>query len=206
MALSLFRFAVAGGNGPAGPRSYQIRTGFGRAFYSLIRHERATPTLERRVSKHSRWIMSRTHASLEVMALQKQINDLKEAAVAQRRLEMALRDAADFARAVLDDSPFPLCRLAADGKVVYANEAMVGFLGYGSRKELIDLVPILGMLCNGEQLTGICQTVPDPPGFVETTGLFRLKDGSARPGQLRLRRGAQKPDFTLAIISEAPGT
>ena len=157
------------------------------------------------MSKHSRWIMSKSLASLEVMALQKQINDLKESALAQRRVEMALRDAAEFARAVLDDSPIPICRLAEDGKVVYANAAMVGFLGYASRKELLDLLPILGLLSNGEPITRLCRTVPEPPGFVETTGLFRLKDGSARPGQLRLRRGSQKPDFTLAIVGEEVG-
>jgi PAS domain-containing protein len=156
------------------------------------------------VSKHSRWIMSKSLASLEVLALQKQINDLKEAAVAQRRLEMALRDAADFARAALDDSPIPLSKLTGDGKVVYANEAMVGFLGYASRKELLDLVPILGIVVDGQELMGLCQALPEPPAFVETTGVFRIKDGSNRTAHLRLRRGAQKSDFTLAIVNEAP--
>ena len=154
------------------------------------------------VSKHSRWVMSKSLASLEVLALQKQITDLKEAAVAQRRLEQALRDAADFARAVLDDSPLPLCKLTDDGKVIYANEAMVGFLGYGSRKELLDLVPILGMLQDGKQLAGLCQAAPEPPAFVETNGVFRLKDGSPRTGFIRIRRGAQRSDFTLAIVPE----
>ena len=115
---------------------------------------------------------------------------------------MSLRDAADFARAVLDDSPFPLCKLADDGKVLYANEAMVGFLGYASRKELLDLLPILGMMQDWNQLTGLCQAVPEPPAFVETAGVFRLKDGSPRPGFVRIRRGAQKSDFTLAIVNE----
>jgi PAS domain-containing protein len=147
--------------------------------------------------------MSKSLASLEVLALQKQINDLKEAAVAQRRLEQALRDAADFARAVLDDSPLPLCKLSNSGQVIYANEAMVGFLGYGSRKELLDLLPILGMLKDGQQLAGLCQAAPEPPAFVETTGVFRLKDGSSRAGFIRIRRGAQRSDFTLAIIPEA---
>jgi PAS domain-containing protein len=156
------------------------------------------------VSKHSRWIMSKSLASLEVLALQKQINDLKEAAVAQRRLEMALRDAADFARAALDDSPIPLSKLTGDGKVVYANEAMVGFLGYASRKELLDLVPILGIVVDGQELMGLCQALPEPPAFVETIGVFRIKDGSNRTAHLRLRRGAQKSDFTLAIVNEAP--
>ena len=155
------------------------------------------------MSKHSRWIMSKSLASLEVLALQKQVSDLKEAAVAQRRVEMALRDAADFARAVLDDSPFPLCKLADDGKVLYANEAMVGFLGYASRKELLDLLPILGMLQDGKQLTGLCQAAPEPPAFVETSGVFRLKDGSPRPGFLRIRRGAHHADFTMAIVTES---
>ena len=155
------------------------------------------------MSKHSRWIMSKSLASLEVLALQKQVNDLKDAAVAQRRVEMALRDAADFARAVLDDSPFPLCKLSDDGKVLYANQAMVGFLGYASRKELLDLLPILGMLQDGQQLAGLCQSVPEPPRFVETSSVFRLKDGSLRPGCLRIRRGAEKSEFTLGIVSEA---
>ena len=147
--------------------------------------------------------MSKSLASLEVLALQKQVNDLKEAALAQRRLEMALRDAAEFARGVLDDSPFPLCKLADDGKVIYANDAMVGFLGYTSRKELLDLLPILGMFQDGGQLTGLCRAAPEPPAFVETTGLFRLKDGTPRPGFIRIRRGAQRADFTLAIVPEA---
>ena len=149
--------------------------------------------------------MSKSLASLEVLALQKQINDLKEAAVAQRRVEMALRDAAEFARAVLDDSPFPLCRVDRDGKVIYANQAMVGFLGYASRRELLDLLPILGVLPEGRQLTGLCEALPDPPAFVEITETFRRKDGTARSAHLRLRRGAQKSDFTLAIVNETPG-
>jgi hypothetical protein len=82
------------------------------------------------------------------------------------------------------------------------NEALVGFLGYASRKELLDLLPILGMLSNGEQLSDLCRTVPVPPGFVETISLFRLKDGSVRPGQFRLRGASEKPDYTLAIIGE----
>ena len=148
--------------------------------------------------------MSKSLASLEVLSLQKQVNDLKEAAVAQRRLEQALRDAADFARAVLDDSPFPLCKLADDGKVLYANQAMVGFLGYASRRELLDLLPILGMLQDGQQLTGLCQNVPEPPNFMETSSVFRLKDGSLRPGCFRIRRGMETDDFTLGIVSEVP--
>ena len=148
--------------------------------------------------------MSKSLASLEVQALQKQVNDLKEAATAQRRVEMALREAADFARAALDDSPFPLCKLSEDGKVLYANEAMVGFLGYASRKELLDLVPILGILLDSRQITGLCRALPQPPAFVETTGVFRSKDGSAKQGYIRLRRGAERPDFTLAIVNEAP--
>lgn len=147
--------------------------------------------------------MSKSLASLEVLALQKQINDLKEAAVAQRRVEQALRDAADFARDALDDSPFPLCKLDEGGKVVYANQAMVGFLGYASRKELLDLLPILGMLPDGKEITGLCMALPDPPAFVEAMEVFRRKDGSTRPAQLRLRRGAQRSDFSLAIINEA---
>ena len=149
--------------------------------------------------------MSKSLASLEVLALQKQITDLKEAAVAQRRLEMALRDAADFARAALDDSPFPLCRLDQSGKVVYANQEMVGFLGYASRKELLDLLPILGLLPDGKQLSCLCLSLPDPPAFVETVEAFRRKDGTPRAAHLRLRRGTQKPDFTLAILREAQG-
>jgi PAS domain S-box-containing protein len=149
--------------------------------------------------------MSKSLASLEVLALQKQVNDLKEAAVAQRRVEMALRDAADFARTALDDSPFPLCKLDEAGRVVYANEAMVGFLGYASRRELLDLLPILGMLPEGRQLTSLCLTLPDPPAFVEAREIFRQKDGSARPAHLRLRRGGQGSDFSLAILNEAPG-
>jgi hypothetical protein len=76
--------------------------------------------------------------------------------------------------------------------------------GWTGGKELLDLLPILGMLLDDKQLSGLCLGVPEPPAFVETTGIFRLKDGSARPGHMRLRRGAGRSDFTLAIVSEAP--
>lgn len=159
------------------------------------------------MSKHSRWVSSKTLAGLEALALQKQVNDLKEAAVAKMRVEAALREALEVARATLDECPYPLCKLNSDGRLLYANEAMVEFLGYESRKELTDLLPILGMFPVGERLSGLWQALPDPPAVVDASCLFRRKDGSSRPGLLRLRRGSQGCDYTLTIVSEggSPG-
>lgn len=140
------------------------------------------------------------------MALQKQVNDLKEAAVAKMRVEAALREALELARATLDECPYPLCKVNSDGHLLYANEAMVDFLGYESRSELNDLLPILGMFPAGERLSGIWQALPDPPAVVNTSCLFRRKDGSSRPGILRLRRGSQRGDYTLTIVNHgSPG-
>ncbi|MEO8202199.1 MAG: PAS domain-containing protein [Gemmatimonadota bacterium] len=153
------------------------------------------------MSKHSRWVSSKSLAGLEALALQKQVSDLKEAAIAKMRVEAALREALELARATLDECPYPLCKLSHEGRLLYANEAMVEFLGYESRKELTDLLPILGLFPTGDRTSGLWQALPNPPAVVDTSCLFRRKDGSYRPGLLRLRRASDRMDYTLTVIS-----
>jgi PAS domain-containing protein len=153
------------------------------------------------MSRHSRWVMSKSATSLEVLALRKQVNDLREAALAQQRVERALREAIEFHRATLEEVPFPLCKITGDERVLYANGAIADFLGYESRHELAVLLPVLGVFLDRTNLAQLRQVAPETPAYLETTGQFRRKDGSGCPARFRLQQAPEGSDYTIAILS-----
>jgi PAS domain-containing protein len=73
---------------------------------------------------------SKKAPSSEIISLRKQVADLKESATARRRVEDALREAEMLHRSTLDEAPAGIIRLAAAGRVLYANHAFVKVL-YG---------------------------------------------------------------------------
>ena len=72
---------------------------------------------------------TRQDLSVEVTALRKQVADLKEAMVARRRVEDALRYAEEQLRTLADSAPVGLCLLHADGTPVVANRPFAKLLG-----------------------------------------------------------------------------
>jgi PAS domain-containing protein len=66
----------------------------------------------------------------------KQVQDLKEAALARRRVEDAVRAAEGLCRLALDQAPVGLLVLDPDGEVRLVNAWLLHELGYVSRQDL----------------------------------------------------------------------
>lgn len=142
--------------------------------------------------------MSRANSDIEIRALRKQVADLKDAAAVRRRLETALRDAEELARATLEQCPIPLWRLDESGKLLLANEALARLLGYASRHELQELVPVLGLFANGEQLRCIREFTAGQQG-VEIIAALRRKDGEVYHGLTRVTRADSPRSYTFVV-------
>jgi PAS domain-containing protein len=141
---------------------------------------------------------SKADLAIEVTALRKQVNDLKEAAAARRRVEDALRSSDDLARATLEECPVPLCRINGGGRMLYGNRALAEFLRYESRREFVELVPVLGLFAEDTALSQIHDAVRELEASVDLICIFREKGGARREARVQVR-STQASHFTLAI-------
>lgn len=87
----------------------------------------------------------------EVTGLRKQILDLKEAMVARRRVEEALREAESRLRSLTDGAPVGLCLFRHDGTPLTANTPFARMLGYDSAAELQRIGGVLGIFASPEE-------------------------------------------------------
>lgn len=142
--------------------------------------------------------MSKSELQIEVTALRKQVADLKEAAAVRWRLESALRASEELVRSTLDDCPIPLCRLDESGKLMLANPALARLLGYGSRHELLELVPVLGLFADPSQFACIKKSTAKQSGLEMIAGL-RRKEGEICQALIRLNRSGSPPVYTIAV-------
>ena len=110
----------------------------------------------------------------EVTGLRKQIVDLKEAMVARRRVEDALRDAESRLRSLTDGAPVGLCLFRRDGTPIAANAPFARMLGYESPAELQRVGGVLGVFANPEEQARVlgCDSGSG------SKSLFRHKDGA----------------------------
>jgi PAS domain-containing protein len=114
---------------------------------------------------------------LEVTALRKQVSDLKEAIVARRRVEDALRQGEEQLRALADSAPIGLCLLHSDGAPALVNRPLAWGLGYESPAELISIGGTLGLFGCPNQLGRIRESVERGAGEVPEL-VFRRKDAA----------------------------
>jgi PAS domain S-box-containing protein len=75
----------------------------------------------------------------DVIALRKQVADLKEAAFARKRVEDALRQSEAWHRSLVERCPAALGVIDANGYLRFANDAFARKLGYSSKAELLEL-------------------------------------------------------------------
>jgi PAS domain S-box-containing protein len=113
----------------------------------------------------------------EVTGLRKQIVDLKEAMVARRRVEDALRDAEALLRSLTDGAPVGLCLFRRDGTAVTANSPFARMLGYESPSELQRIGGVLGIFATPEDQSRVLGCAGGAKGCVSNIS-FRHKDGS----------------------------
>jgi PAS domain-containing protein len=133
----------------------------------------------------------------EVTGLRKQILDLKDAMVARRRVEDALRDAEAMLRSLTDGAPVGLCLFRRDGTPLTTNCPFARMLGYDSPAELQRIGSVLGMFANREEQARVLGSVGNGKGPVPGA-LFRSKDGGHR--LLRVM-AAECPDHdSIALV------
>ncbi len=113
----------------------------------------------------------------EVTGLRKQIVDLKEAMVARRRVEDALRAAEGLLRSLTDGAPVGLCLFRRDGTPLTANGPFARMLGYDSPAELQRVGGVLGVFATPEEQARVLGCARAGTGSVPSA-TFRHKSGS----------------------------
>jgi PAS domain-containing protein len=132
----------------------------------------------------------------EIAGLRKQIVDLKEAMIARRRVEDALRAAESVLRTLADGAPVGLCLFRPDGTPLRANTPFAHLLGYDSPAELQRIGSVLGVFASPDEGSRVLSSRKN--GHADPCALFRAKDGEQR----RLRvMAASCPEGDLLTVA-----
>ena len=134
----------------------------------------------------------------EVTGLRKQIVDLKEAMVARRRVEDALRDTEALLRSLTDGAPVGLCLFRRDGTPLATNGPFARMLGYDSPAELQRIGGVLGIFASPEEQSRVLGCVMAGTGSVPNAS-FRHKNGSRLALGALASAGIEHQAVTLAI-------
>ena len=134
----------------------------------------------------------------EVTGLRKQILDLKEAMVARRRVEDALRSAEALLRSLTDGAPVGLCLFRRDGTPLTANGPFARMLGYDSPTELQHIGGVLGVFASPEEQSRVLGSVCAGASCVPSAS-FRHKNGSRLSLGAMASVCAEHDAVTLAI-------
>jgi len=111
----------------------------------------------------------------EITGLRKQVDDLKEAMTARRRVEEALRGTAAMLRNLTDGAPIGLGLFLPDGTLLIANLPLARMLGYQSPAELQSLSFVVGVFASREEQARVLECAR--PGEAPNPTLFRGKNG-----------------------------
>lgn len=147
--------------------------------------------------------MSKKDLAVETVALRKQVQDLKDAAAARRRVEEALRNSEALYREMVEEAGIGLVRLGPGGEVQGINPAFLQRLGYGSLQEF-RLAPGYPHLF--AEAGAYARVLAGAGEAVEAvTARLRHRDGSARTFVL-LTRGPAGPEagMTLVLVTGIP--
>jgi PAS domain S-box-containing protein len=136
----------------------------------------------------------------EVVALRKQVDDLRDAMAARRRVEDALRHSEEQLRALIDGSPVGLCLVRPDGSAVAANRPFARMLGYDSPAELLSVGDVVGVFASREEQSRMVDLVT---GAEDCSGsvLFRRKNGGPLASWV-LGALCRNPDAIALVVVE----
>jgi PAS domain S-box-containing protein len=136
----------------------------------------------------------------EVVALRKQVADLRDAMAARRRVEDALRHSEEQLRALVDGSPVGLALLRLDGTPVAANRPFARMLGYQSTAELLSVGGSLGVFTNKEEQARVVALATSAQDFAGSV-LFRRKNGGPHP-TWAMGATCRDPDTIALVVLE----
>ena len=117
----------------------------------------------------------------EVVALRKQVSDLKEASVVRWRIEQALRRSEEKYRELVELAPGGLCRLNADGSLEQANQTVIELLGCETQSEVLTFAGTFGLFeddRDGRELLRMLRNGGEVRAFASR---FRRQGGGAVP-------------------------
>lgn len=80
----------------------------------------------------------------EVIGLRKQVQDLKDAAVARWRAEQAVRRSEEEYRSLVEEAPGGICRLGPEGQFEQLNVVLARLVGYETRSEALEIARTFG--------------------------------------------------------------
>jgi PAS domain-containing protein len=139
----------------------------------------------------------------EVTGLRKQVLDLKDAMVARRRVEEALRAAEALLRSLSDGAPVGLCLFRRDGTPLTTNNPFARMLGYDSSAELQRIGAVLGVFASRDEQIRVLGSAGN--GNAPTAGaVFRSKDGTHRLLRVMAAHCAQQDSIALVVFESNP--
>jgi PAS domain S-box-containing protein len=136
----------------------------------------------------------------EVVALRKQVTDLREAMAERRRVEDALRGSEEQLRQLADGSPAGLCLVRSDGAPVAANRPFARMLGYDSPAELLSVAKVQGVFANREEPARIFGQVDTAPEWGPV--LFVHKNGSRHTLWARGAVCRERDSIALVVLDQ----
>lgn len=139
----------------------------------------------------------------ELVALRKQVNDLRQAAHERQRVETALRESEARYRAWLEELPVATARLSNEGRLAGANEALAQLLGYADRAELLQLAPVLGLWADRDQELRLAPFLREGRAFRGEAAL-RAKDGERIPALAQVRPIRAGEEWAVTITPRLP--
>jgi PAS domain S-box-containing protein len=134
----------------------------------------------------------------EITGLRKQVQDLKDAMTARRRVEDALRTTESMLRALSDGAPVGLGLFRSDGTLLTANRPFARMLGYDSPAELQAIGAVCGVFASPEDQALALHLSGDFDSARHT--LFRRKDGCRRSHPVLAGECSTEHAVTLAVF------
>jgi PAS domain S-box-containing protein len=134
----------------------------------------------------------------EVVALRKQVADLRDEMATRRRVEEALRHSEEQLRAMVDGSPAGLCLASTDGRPVVASAPFARLLGYDSPAELLSVGRVIGLFADEAERVRVLQLIEREEEQVGSV-LFRRKDGV--PHASWMMAAACKEPAAVALVA-----
>jgi PAS domain S-box-containing protein len=144
----------------------------------------------------------------EVIALRKQVADLKEAAIVRKRVEDALRSSETQYRSLVERCPAALGEIDAAGYLLFANDAFARKLEYSSKSEMLALatgMSVFGGLDERERVLSLVRQSYEECRF---EAAFRTRAGGSRPIQVAacaVGSGGSEARFVLVLGSDGVG-
>lgn len=142
----------------------------------------------------------------EVVALRKQVADLKEASVVRWRIEQALRRSEEKYRELVELAPGGLCRLDADGALEQANQLVSELLGCETQTEALDFAATFGLFEDGGEREALLETLRAQGDVYRFSARFRRRGGGTVPvflsGRALREPGETVTGFVLLVAAD----